>query len=219
MKSKIWIRCFLLFIMLFGFRAAVPAEMDEESLELSLFAGGFFSGDTFMGDNPGTGLRVTYIFTEMFGMEGSLGFIPISSLTIFDGFTYVQLDSRAIFYNADAVVHLYNSRVVPFAAGGVGGMTFRFSERTSNPYAWWGRSRSNTFLSVNYGGGVKVFITDSIGLRFDVRGYRIFTDGDLDRSGHFDDQDADRSDHDSDGDFGGDDINLMEVGGAITFIF
>jgi OOP family OmpA-OmpF porin len=208
MKSKIWARCFLLFIMLFGFRAAVPAEMDEESLELSLFAGGFFSGDRFMGDNPGTGLRVTYNFTEMFGMEGSLGFIPISSLTIFDGFTYVRLDSRAIFYNADAVVHLYNSRVVPFAAGGVGGMTFRFSETSSNPYGWWGRSRSDTFLAVNFGGGVKVFMTDNIGLRFDVRGYRIFTDGDLDRS-----------DHGSDRDFGGDDINLMEVGGAITFIF
>jgi hypothetical protein len=199
-----------LLVFLFGGPPAAALEMDEESLEMTIFGGGFFSGNAYLGDNPGTGIRLTYNFTEMFGLEGTLGFIPISSYYYTSWYDYMRLDSNAVFYSADAVVHVYNSRVVPFVAAGVGGTTFRFSETVNTPYGWASRTKSDTYFAVNYGGGVKILLSHTIALRIDVRGYRIFT-GREDR--------ADPFGQSGGWAFGGEDINLLEAGGGVTFIF
>jgi hypothetical protein len=167
---------FLCILILMISPPANAAETDEKLVEFTIFGGGFFSDNDFMKDNPGGGVRATYMFTQRFGIEGSLSTQPISSRSFADGDTYITLDSYTLMYHGNGVMHLAKGKVIPFIAGGIGATTFAFSHTLSQPEGWIGSSDYKTYFSIDYGGGMKILLKHNLGLRFDVRGYRIFTE-------------------------------------------
>lgn len=105
-----------------------------------------------------SGARLTYNFNKHFGVEASAGGSTNNHLVrLFDSGSEVSVeDTNATFFlHGNGVLHLARGRVVPFLTAGAGAMAF-----VDQPA-----------LAVNYGGGVKVFLTRRVALRFDVRQY------------------------------------------------
>jgi hypothetical protein len=105
-----------------------------------------------------SGARLTYNFNRHFGVEGSAGGSTNNYLVrLFDSGSEVSVeDTNATFFlHGNGVLHLARGRVVPFLTAGAGAMAF-----VDQPA-----------LAVNYGGGVKIFLTRRVALRFDVRQY------------------------------------------------
>jgi|GEM_PF-6566406 len=182
--------CVFLF---FGFLSPCFGEEEGKRFELTLFGGMFFSDDDFQENNGGGGVRFTYYFSDIFGIEGGLGIIPVSSQLIIDGPDLLSIDTNAFTYNGNVVVHFLRGRVMPFAVGGLGGTTYHFASFLSTPSGEFESKNTETYFTLNYGGGVKFIVGRNIGLRADIRGYRIFND-----SG---------------------DINMLETSGGVSFFF
>ena len=61
-----------------------------------------------------------------------------------------------LFFHGNGVIHLLKGRFVPFITAGVG----------------WTAFIDELSFTVNYGGGLKFFITDKVALRLDIREFR-----------------------------------------------
>jgi len=160
--------------------------------QFSLFAGYLNPGDVTLNNLQETlqsrdtslfGARVEFDFAKkVLGFEQNIEFSPrLFNSTLFPA---EASDIRGFFYSSNLVINVPISRFVPYVTGGIGFV---------KPWGTELHSFDATFAG-NYGGGVKLDrLAGPVGLRFDVRGWRM----------------ADIADQGS--------INIFEASGAITF--
>ena len=145
---------FLVTTLLIALTTPALAQIRPGAFSLSPFVGGFwFEGNQDLKDKPVYGLRLGRDFTKNWGAE--LVFDYVST-------TYKATDSNANVYNLriEGLYHFMpDSKLVPFLAAGVGGMSISYS----------GEKSHQTRFTPAYGGGLKYFIKDWMALRADVR--------------------------------------------------
>ncbi|MEZ4599993.1 MAG: OmpA family protein [Syntrophotaleaceae bacterium] len=131
------------------------------AFSLSPMAGGYvFEGDQDLDDALTYSLGLGYNLTDTWSTEFVLNYFDA------DAGSGAGDDVDGLVYRLDALYHFIpDSPLVPFIAGGLGGITL-------DP----DRHRSNTDFLLNYGVGLKYFLTDSLAFRGDLR--HIFAFGD-----------------------------------------
>ncbi|MDD5722358.1 MAG: OmpA family protein [Syntrophales bacterium] len=140
--------------VLFLFLASgVSAEMRAGAASISPMVGGYaFDGEQDLDNGPTYGLGIGYNLDERWGVEAAFNYIDTD-------FNTGNRDMNVSLYRLDGLYHFnITDRFVPYLAAGVGGIGF-------NP----ARGDSNYDTMINYGVGVKYFLTESIALRGDVR--------------------------------------------------
>jgi OOP family OmpA-OmpF porin len=153
MKKRV---TFMVICLLLATVAAGHAQVKANSFSVTPFVGGYtFEGNSNFKTAPVFGLRGAYHFTKHLGLEGF--------------FNYVPTENTALTSNADVKLYgggiegLYHfmpdSRFVPFVAVGVGGTR----------YSPAGGVKERDRFTVDYGAGVKYFLTENLALRADVR--------------------------------------------------
>jgi OOP family OmpA-OmpF porin len=146
--------------------AIVPAghaQVKAGSFSVTPFIGGYtFEGNEDLKTAPVFGLRGGYNFTQNVGIEGFFSYVPTE-----DKSRVENPDERVYGYGIEGLYHfLPERRLVPFLAVGVGGMSY---DRT-------GGLGDRNKLMVDYGAGLKFFLTDNVALRADVRHVLPFND-------------------------------------------
>ena len=150
-------------IMLMAIVTAAQAEVRAGSVSVTPFAGSiFFEGNQDLKTSAVCGLRAGYNFTKHLGVEGFFSYTQ----------TEIQDESQwrpwqdVYNYGIEGLYHFMpEGRFVPFIAIGIGGIHYGYPEEY----------RRNKF-AVDYGAGLKIFITDDIALRADVRHVIPFND-------------------------------------------
>jgi OmpA-OmpF porin, OOP family len=129
------------------------ARQHERAGEITVmpFAGAsiFEGGDH--DDGPVAGLGLGYALTDRVQIEGSLAGI----------FTETDPggDTLGWLYRLEGIYDLtVNGRLVPFIAGGIGGLTYDYDE-----------GGSDSSLLFDWGGGLKYFLTERMAIRGDLR--------------------------------------------------
>jgi opacity protein-like surface antigen len=115
--------------------------------------------------NYNLGAALTYNVNPIVGFEGEVGgSLGISQTLQFGSLAANRTTPSALTYNGNVVLSLpTNSPLVPYATGGVGGLTM-FSQ------ASLGFNSTQTFLTGNVGGGLKWYAPSGRwGLRGDYR--------------------------------------------------
>lgn len=141
-------------VLIISFVAVAHAEVKAGSVSFTPFVGGyFFERNQNVKDAAIFGLRGGYNFTDNFAMEGMVSFLQTKNENAGDSAQNVYSCSMEGLYH-----FMPHSRFVPFVALGVGGIHYGYEE----PYRV---SR----LAVDYGAGMKFFITKDIAVRADVR--------------------------------------------------
>jgi len=140
---------------------------------------------------PIFGARLAYELTRRIGIEGSFGYGQIpgefrfeyidpmamefsdsASMETMTGL--VKADMDLLCYNANLALNLFTGRFQPFVTGGVGGINYTTSKLTGEiaDIAFEmeeGPSRNQ--LTYNFGGGLKLWLLNSIALRAEARYY------------------------------------------------
>jgi OOP family OmpA-OmpF porin len=145
------------------------SEIRAGSFELTPFAGyNFFENDQNLKDRPVFGGRFGYNITEHFGIELSgeniHSRVADSARTdMTEGqFGSPQDKVHVTFYNFDAVYHFIpEGNINPYISAGIGGT--HYSPRIS----------TKDMLNIDFGGGVKAWLTDNIALRVDLRDHMV----------------------------------------------
>ncbi len=139
-------------MMLMVVVTAAHAEIKAESFSVTPFIGGYgFEGNENLKNTYTAGLRAGYNFTEHLGVEGFFNYVPAK---------YNDADINLYGYGIEGIYHLTpDGNFVPFLAIGIGGISYSIPDDGSE---------MNKF-AVDYGAGLKYFITDDIALRTDVR--------------------------------------------------
>ena len=163
------VAAFVLVMMLFALATVAQAEVKAGSFSVTPFIGGYvFEGNEIdkAYDNEDTyaaGLRAGYNFTKHFGVEGFFNYVPMNNKDWSDD-NEVELFG----YGIEGLYHFMpESRIVPFVAIGVGGIHYD---------AIPGDPDNGDKLALDYGAGLKLFVTDNIALRADVRHIIPFND-------------------------------------------
>jgi OOP family OmpA-OmpF porin len=159
------------------------AEITEGSFEITPYVGALFgdsvgdqteSGVQFdsddMDDSVSFGVRAGYNFTPVFGIEGSLGYVPDTDFTgtATDGVNTVNYDvgSDQLHFHLNAVCHFWPEKeLVPYLTAGIGGVRFDGDVTAlgvSEDY-------DETDFAWNFGGGAKWALTERVAVRVDVR--------------------------------------------------
>jgi len=142
--------------------------------------------ETHVEDEFFLGFRYTYNFTPRIGAELGLSLVPNASVEASNLGQLFEMDIR--FFNGNVVFHLLEGRFIPFAAAGIGFANFSSEVIDSTTFI------DETDFAFNFGGGLKIFLTDTFLLRVDIRDY-LTTPEDLER------------------------LNLIEASGGIGFTF
>jgi OOP family OmpA-OmpF porin len=161
MKTKFVLVVFLIMMV---FVTSAQAEVKDGSFSFTPFAGFYvFEGNQNLKNSPIVGLRAGYNFTKNIGLEGYFSYLQ----------TEIQDENHwkpwqdIYSYGIEGLYHFMpEGRFVPFIAIGIGGI--HYSEGFNYEDDYGDRFESNKF-SVDYGAGVKLFLTDNIALRADVR--------------------------------------------------
>ena len=149
---------------------AIPAaaQLGAGSWEVEPFVGvTSYDDDLFLDTTTGFGGRLGYNFTDNWALEGTFNYTPGAEFEIDDG---VDLDvgpeTDVILAHANLNYNflLNNSRLVPFLTAG-GGLANRSFDNDID---------SETDGAVNAGGGLKLFLTETVALRGDLRNHWIF---------------------------------------------
>lgn len=158
---KIFVVC--LFVILMFASGLAQAEIKARSFSVTPFLGGYlFEGNEGLKESYMVGIRGGYNVTENVGVEGFFHYVPTE---IEDMTGDADLDLYG--YGVEGLYHFMpNGKLVPFVAAGLGGIHYRGPA---------GVDETNK-LSVDYGGGLKFFVTDNIALRADVRHVIPFND-------------------------------------------
>ena len=151
----------------------------EGAFSISPFAGGYtFDGVQHAETAPVYGLRLGYDITKHIGVEYVVDFLStdVNRLSVRNSpegapiIGHNSLSINALSYRMDV---LYNfmpeGRLVPYLALGGGGITFGHG-------SGFNAGGSNTDATMNAGGGLKYFLTDSLALRGDARQLILFED-------------------------------------------
>ena len=154
-------------IMLTFVVTAAQAEVKAGSVSLTPFAGYyFFEGNQDLKNSPTFGLRVGYNFTKNWGIEGFGSYTQTQNE--FQPTIYWEPWQDIQTYGIEGLYHFMpEGRLVPFIAIGVGGIFYGkgYTYRNSSYGDYFEQSQ----YSVDYGAGLKFFLTDNIALRADVR--------------------------------------------------
>ncbi|NTW99872.1 MAG: outer membrane beta-barrel domain-containing protein [Geobacteraceae bacterium] len=134
------------------------AENRQGAATVSPFVGGYvLDKDQREESRPVFGLRAGYNFTENFGAEAMFGY----SLTE-TRLPYGSRETDRYRYGVDLLYHFMpQSNLVPFVVLGGGGTNFNTPNTPS--------AKSHYAGLVNYGAGVKYFVTPDLALRGDVQ--------------------------------------------------
>ena len=143
-------------IMMLAVTTAGHAEVKAGAFSVTPFIGGYtFEGNEDLKTAPVVGLRGGYHFTQNLGIEGFFNYVPTESKSL-AGNPAVKLYGLGI----EGLYHFMpESRLVPFLAVGVGG----------SRYSGSGGIGDRDRFTVDYGAGLKYFLTDNLALRADVR--------------------------------------------------
>ncbi len=160
---KITRRVLFALILLLPFSAR--AGVKEGSLEISPFLGyNFFESGQNLNDNLLYGGRISYNFSKVFGLEGTLEWVNtnVRDRTITGDkqgqFRYPIDKVNMYFYNLDAVFNLMpDSDFTFFVLGGFGAVDYSPS------------IESGDMSTFDLGVGAKYWLSDNLGLRLDVR--------------------------------------------------
>jgi OOP family OmpA-OmpF porin len=150
------ITVFIVTVALLIFVSMGYAQINPRSFSVTPFFGGYtFEGNENIDTSAVYGLRAGYNFTKHWGVEGFFNYVPAN----YKDFTGGNDDIKLYGYGAEALYHFMpEKRLVPFLAVGAGGT--HYSPDAGN--------NSNKF-TVDYGAGLKFFLTDWVALRADVR--------------------------------------------------
>ena len=143
-------------IMMLAVTTAGYAQVKAGAFSVTPFIGGYtFEGNEDLKTAPVAGLRGGYNFTQNLGVEGFFNFVPTESKSL-AGNPDVKLYGLGI----EGLYHFMpEGRLVPFLAVGVGGSRYTVS----------GANNDRDRFTVDYGAGLKYFLTDNLALRADVR--------------------------------------------------
>lgn len=127
------------------------AENKYHVFTVSPFVGGrLVEGNQPIDGSVAGGLAIGYNFSEVWSAEGVLAYAPSEQ---------AGRDAHVIDARLDVLYHFTPyGRLVPYVALGVGGLFIKTEGRDADDD-----------LQVNFGGGVKYFITEDIALRADIR--------------------------------------------------
>jgi len=141
-------------MLLIALSTPALAEIRPGAYSISPFVGGFwFEGNQDLKHRPVYGLRLGYDFTKNWGTEAVFDYVDTKYNT-------TDTSTNVYNYRLEGLYHFMpDSKLVPFLAAGVGGMTINYRDETAN------KTRA-TFSS---GAGLKYFLTDRLALRADVR--------------------------------------------------
>jgi hypothetical protein len=165
---------------------------------------GLFDFDVTIDDAPAYGLRLGYRFSPNVALEGFFARSHADLVTgqdqLFGGQEKVgEIDLTTAEVGVEG--SFGHSRLVPFIAGGIGGM--RLDPKLA------GASADNRFLGY-FGGGFKLFFTPQVALRFDARWHSV----------NVQDSTHHHCDYWHDWDCRNDDwITFGELGLGLTFVF
>ena len=159
MKKLMYCTAFLLSLLL---TTTCFAGEREGAFSISPFIGGYtFDGVQHLKTAPVYGLRLGYDITNNLGVEYVIDYLSTKG-------TQAETSINALSYRMDA---LYNfmpeRRLVPYLALGGGGIT-------AGHGSGFNAGGSNTDATLNAGGGLKYFLTDSLALRGDARQLFLF---------------------------------------------
>ena len=143
--------CLMVCLMFIARTAA--AEIRPGAITLSPSIGGYvFEGNQDFDNGPAYGLGLGYHFDKHWAAEAVFNYVD----------TELDTDGRNVdtyLYHIDGLYHFMPSeRLVPYIAAGLGGIIF-------NPE----KASSDQDFAVNYGAGLKYFLSENVALRGDVR--------------------------------------------------
>ena len=152
-------------LIMMSFLTVAHAGVKEGAVSITPFAGGyFFEGDQDLKESIAYGLRAGYNITKYFGIEG---FITIAESEIEEK-EHWEPWQEVYHYGVDGLFHFFpDGRFVPFLAFGLG--VTHYGKGESYSYSNYGDRFEDDKFTVDYGAGLKVFLTENIALRADVR--------------------------------------------------
>ncbi|MDQ5988160.1 MAG: OmpA family protein [Syntrophus sp. SKADARSKE-3] len=151
----------LLFILIYC--SSSFAQVKPGAVSVTPYVGGIiFDKEHHLNNTPIYGLKVGYDFTRYFGIEASgNGFFTQYDQAVAN----VDQGSNGLNYRLDGIFHLLpRYRFTPFLTAGVGGQSINYPRGMQN----------TTAFAVDYGGGVKFFMTDWLVLSADIRQMYVF---------------------------------------------
>jgi OOP family OmpA-OmpF porin len=148
------LQLFVVFLLLLCASLPAFAEIRPGDFSVSPFIGGFlFEGNQDLEHRPVYGLRVGYDFTRNWGVEAVFDYVRTN---------YKATDSTTDVFNyrLEGLYHILpGSRLVPFLAVGIGGMSIDSRNDVID------KNRP----AFDYGAGLKYSLTERLSLRADVR--------------------------------------------------
>ncbi|MGV8059262.1 MAG: outer membrane beta-barrel domain-containing protein [Smithellaceae bacterium] len=149
----------ILFLVVMALLSVVPtgyAQVKAGSVSVTPFIGGYtFEGNQNYKTAPVFGIRGGYNFTKNWAAEGFFYYVPTKINDIVG-----DDDLKLTAYGVEALYNFMpDKRLVPFLAVGAGG----------SHYSPPGGVDSTNKFTVDYGAGVKYFLTDYLALRADIR--------------------------------------------------
>jgi OmpA-OmpF porin, OOP family len=131
-------------------------EVRTGEYSITPFIGGYnFEGNQDLKNAPVYGLRGGYNFTKNWGVEGIFNYVATEYTTLAG-----NPDVNVYGFGIEGLYHFMpESRFVPFLAVGAGGQRYNAS----------GGIKDRDKFTVDYGAGLKYFLTDNLALRADVR--------------------------------------------------
>jgi OOP family OmpA-OmpF porin len=145
---------FIVFMVIMVIATSGYCQIRPGAFSVSPFVGGFwFEGNQDLDHRPVYGLKLGYDFTKNIGAEATFDYVNTH-------YTTADINTNVYNYRVEALYHFMpDSKLVPFIAVGVGGMSIDYKDATHD------KDRA-TF---DYGLGLKYFLTDWLALRADVR--------------------------------------------------
>jgi OOP family OmpA-OmpF porin len=140
---------------------SVFAQDESAKLSVTPFVGGYtFDGAQYLKTEPVYGLRVGYSLNKWWDVEGVFDYVSTESK---DG----NGDASAYNYRVEGLYNIMpGERFIPFLAAGVGGNTVDYPEPTGHGTV--------TRAVLDYGAGLKYFVSESWAVRADVRHLLVF---------------------------------------------
>ncbi len=158
-KSSFGIICMMLLLIVSN---VVSAQVRPYTFSVTPYFGGYaFDKERNLSNDAVYGISLGYNFTKYFGLELSGEYIDTDyELPVSD-----SRSTNVFNYRLDGVLNLIpDGRLVPFVFAGVGGQSIDYPKNVSN----------KTLPAVDYGAGLRLFFTDSLALRADVRQIFVF---------------------------------------------
>jgi OOP family OmpA-OmpF porin len=173
----------LVVLILLWFSSGAFAENKAEQITLTPFWGGhIFDKDQNLDKYGRTGgLGIGYNLTENWGLEALFNYTTTNAKEIFDinsATTIPKDDAEAWMGRLEAQYNItqISDRLVPFLAVGAGAV------KTDSDQLGYD---SNTDFLLDYGGGLKLYITPAIALRGDIRHAIVFPKDDANDNDYF----------------------------------